>query len=243
MEENKEVVESKKNKTVPIIIMLIGVLLIGGGATFMILNNNQGKEKEKEDITDPIDEHEVSEELLKKLVRVAFIETEGDTSYESPLDDVEGNISELELKKQVEIVVNYAKNNNMAEAEKDASKCPTGEGDCYSMTSDAFKKVLKLYGLESINASEASNLAIVGDKYLFKAKEQAVKYSDAMHNYFSMKMMDEIIINDNIHIMNIDPEKDTIDDTMINKEYLFRKYEESDDYYLYSVRDNSPKDE
>ena len=235
--ENKEVVEPKKNNIVPIVIMLIGVLLIGGGATFMILNNNQNKDKGKEEIEDPVDEHEVSEELLKKLVRVAFIDTESDTSYESPLDDVEGSISEVELKKQVEIVVNYAKNNNMAQVEKDASNCPAGEGNCYSMTSDEFKKVLRLYGIDSINANDATNLTVVGDKYLFRVKDLAVKYSDAMHNYFSMKLMDEIIINDNIHIMNI------VDDTMINKEYLFRKYEESDDYYLYSIRDNSPRTE
>ena len=245
MEENKKeevkVEEPKKSKIVPIIIIVLGLLLIGGGVAVKFLNKDAEKKEEKKE--EVVDEHEVSEELLKKLVRIAFINNESNVTYSSPLDDVEGSISEQDLKKKVEIIVNYAVNNKLAEkaSDADASKCPAGDGDCNVMTVENFKKALKLYGLDALEVNGEYPISLQDNKYYFRAKAQEVKYEDAMHNFFSMKMMDEIIINDNVHVMNINPENDQIDDILINKEYLFRKNGEKEDYYLYSVRDNSPK--
>ena len=237
--------EKKKSKLIPIVLVIVGILLIGGGLTLTILNkDNKDKKDDNKDQTqtqtDRADDREVDEKLLKELVKIAFIDDE-ETSKYSPLDGIDGFISDAEISKQLEIIVNYANNNEMLKS-ADASNCPAGEGDCKSISNDIINKVAALYTIqpESILNSQLVKKSDDGNTFYVRFKNNTASSDEnGMHSYFSMKMDDEIIISDSMHIMNIGDNGDVISNKMINKEYMFRKNEGSEEYSLYAVRDHS----
>ena len=238
--------EVKKNKIVPIIIMIVGLVLIGSGVTLKVLNKDNSSNKENikdkdSDVTDRSNDNEVSEELVKELVKLAFVnEDEEEPAKYSPLDGVSGFINEAELSKQVEIIVNYAENNKLSKI-GETDNCPTGEGECRAIELDKLVKIINQYALDKDDVLKSDLLKTTegSSTYYYRFNEKKVEEADeTVHNLFAFKLDDEIVLNDSIHMISVG-DNDKMDIKNTNKEYHFKKISDSQEYCLYMIRDFS----